>query len=126
MDSKYYEDYLKEAARKIKEFGFRVFVVMHDGFYYGFFSDGKNIGYFEAKPFIGVNLSTHNAKGSDCSGYQVASELAVDELTEQNLRECFSVYPSWVGPLDVVKVVKEKDLDDFLKNYWNAKQLVEL
>ena len=126
MDSKYYEDYLKEAAAKIKEFGFRVFVVMRDGFYYGFFSDGKNIGYFEAGPFVGVSLGTYNANGSDCSGYQVASELAIAELTEENLRECFSVYPSWVRPLDMKKVVKYKDLDDFLKNYWSAKELVEL
>lgn len=126
MDNHYREEYLREVAAKIKGFGFRVFAVMHDGFYYGYFSDGKGVGYFEATPFIGIHLSTHNAKGSGCGGYEVADGLSVDDLTEEQLRECFVSYPSWVRSLDMKKVVKHKDLDDFLKNYWNAKQLVEL
>ena len=38
-----------DAAEKIKSYGYRVFLVEDDRFgsYYGYFSDGNNVGYFQ-------------------------------------------------------------------------------
>ena len=71
MDKK---TYFEIAAREIKNLGFRVFVHINKNgqfpYYFGFFSDGKNVGYFQLGDFGGVRWSTVNAPGSFCSGFQ--------------------------------------------------------
>ena len=37
----------------------------------------------------------------------------------------FGMYPAWVGTFDRVKVKKYCDLDEFLQNYWDKKNLKE-
>lgn len=119
-------DYAIEAADRIKAAGFRVF--MSEQGTYGFFSDGIGIGYFEAG-FPGIRLNTVNAKGSDLSGYSVKGDsdgYRLEELTEETLRKAFATYPAWVRSSDAKRCVKYRNLEQFLNEYWGAKNLKEL
>lgn len=120
------KEYLRLVCEAIKSHGMRVFV--RKDCTYGYFSDGKGVGYFqlEYSGYAGFSISTVNAKGSSCSGYSVAREIGIADLTEGMLKEAFLPYPSWVCGLDMVRVKKYKDLDDFLRNYENKDNLIEV
>lgn len=131
-------DYFNAVARHIKEQGFRVLVHKDDGtdhHTYGYFSDGRNIGYFETAFGGVVHLSTYNAPGSQCGGYSIyvpdgngreTRDLCISDLSKETLSWAFALYPAWVKPFDMKKVVKYKDLEDFLSSYWNRENFVEL
>lgn len=121
--NKYTKEYLKQICEAIKSYGMRVFVRKDST--YGYFSDGKGVGYFqlEYNGSAGFSISTVNANGG---GYRVVSNASIDEVTEEKLKEAFQVYPNWVhSDIDRVPVIKYKDLDDFLRKYWDKDRLVE-
>lgn len=123
------QEYFKEVCDKIKSYGFRVFVKKDKT--YGYFSDGKGVGYFQLEwdGYDGVSLTTVNAKGSGCSGFSVKGEsggYALDELTDGLLRKAFVTYPDWVSGWHVTKSVKYRDLEHFLSEYWDRENLIEL
>lgn len=133
-------NYKREAfeliANKIKSFGFRVFVhnTAGDSLYYGFYSDGQNVGYFDASGyFFTARITTVNAPGSFCSGFAPDGidddGTNPEKLTPEILRAAFVVFPSWVNRFDrKKKVYKYRDLADFLARSWSGKNghLVEI
>ena len=121
----YTKEYLDNVCERIKSMGFRVFVKKDST--YGYFSDGKGVGYFQLEwgGFAGVSVSTVNAKGSGCTGYGVEAEIGFSDLTEELLREAFQKYPNWVRSSDMKVCNKYKGLDDFLQNYWDKDNLIE-
>ena len=127
----YTEEYFREVCERIKSQGFRVFVCTSTGYLYGYFSDGKGIGYFQLEwdGYDGTSLCTVNAAGSGCSGYSVKGEsggFTLEELTEEVLRQAFVAYPSWVNALHKVRCIKYRDLEHFLNEYWDKENLKEI
>lgn len=121
------KEYFKKACDKVKSMGYRVFVSTRPGNNYGFISDGKGVGYFQLT-LGGIGFTTHNKPGSGCSGYSVnpdGKSYLVDDIDERVVETTFGKYPAWVGTLEWVKVEKYRDLDEFLQNYWDKKNLKE-
>ena len=132
--------YFKKAVERIKSFGFRVFV--HENkpgelpYCYGYFSDGKNIGYFQLGWFFGVRWSTVNGPGSHNVGTGFSCEddgVEVSQLTPERLREAFQSVPYWYRLGRNERVCKWKDLDAFLEDQrmraekgWYHSNLVEV
>ena len=118
------KDYFDSAVAKIKSFGFRVFVKENKPgdypSYWGYFSDGKNVGYFQLGWFFGVRWSTVNAPGSHGVGTGFSCEddgVEVSSLTPERLREAFQAVPYWYRLGKNEKVVKFRDLDQFLEHH---------
>lgn len=116
-------EYFAIAAKEIKDLGFRVFVNVNEPgktpYYYGYFSDGANIGYFQLGDFGGVRWSSVNKYGSFCSGFSCVDDgVPVECLTAEKLRTAFVVVPSWyrMRKIDLQRggVKKFADLDEFL------------
>lgn len=120
------KEQLYEAADKIKSLGFRVWIPtdsVNRGFYYGYYSDGKSVAGFSLGYFFGVRWSTINAPGSHGVGTGFSCEdegVPVAELTAERLREGFLSIPPWYRMQKNDKVVKFKDLDEWLA--FQAKQ----
>lgn len=121
--------YFDAACERIKSFGFRVFA--HENkpgdfkYYYGYFSDGKNIGYFQLGDFFGVRWSTVNGPGSHgCgSGFSCEDEgVGIDDLTVERLREAFQGVPYWYRLGKGERVCKWQDLDTFLRDQQTRKE----
>lgn len=120
-------------ANDIKKMGYRVFVQTDTGYHYGYFSDGTNVAYFQLASFgVGVIFTSVNRQpGSSCSGFGINKDADLGdveptkELCELALK---TVFPSWVTSFERerMRVVKYKNLDEFLANYWNAGKLVEI
>jgi len=115
------KEYFDAASQHIKNLGFRVFVHENkpgeDPYYYGYFSDGKNIGYFQLGYFFGVRWSTVNGPGSHgCgSGFSCEDEgVEYGRITRQMLEKAFVSIPSWYRPGRDEWVVKWRDLQHFL------------
>jgi len=121
------KEYFKKACDKVKSMGYRVFVSTRPSNNYGFISDGKGVGYFQLT-WDGISFSTYNKPGSGCGGYSVnpdGESYLVDDIDERVVETTFGKYPAWVRTLDWVKVEKYRDLDEFLQNYWDKKNLKE-
>lgn len=121
------KEYFKKACDKVKSMGYRVFVSTRPGNNYGFISDGKGVGYFQLT-WDGIGFTTYNKPGSDLSGYSVNAErksYSVDEIDEGIVETSFGKYPAWVGRLEWKRVEKYRDVDEFLQNYWDRKNLKE-
>ena len=119
----YDKAYFDATAEKIKSLGFRVFVKENrpgvPSSLWGFFSDGKNIGYFQLGYFFGVRWSTVNAPGSRGVGTGFSCEdegVEYWDLTRERLREAFQAVPHWYRLGRNEKVVKFRDLDEFLEH----------
>ena len=117
------KEYFDAAARRIKELGFRVFVREHkpgeNGSYWGYFSDGKSVGYFQLGWYFGICWSTVNAPGSKGVGTGFSCEdegVEYTDLTAERLREAFQAVPYWYRLGKDDKVVKFRDLDEFLEH----------
>ena len=128
------KSYLQLALEKVKELGYRVFVTS-DNPTYAFYTDGTNIGYIQ-KDFAGLYISTVNKPPfSDNSGFIVSSDkkcdktiFTIEELTNELLNLAFADFPIWLTKREQKKhkIVKYKDINDFLNNYWNKEKLMEL
>lgn len=137
MDRK---EFFAIAAREIKSFGFRVFVNINEPgklpYYFGYFSDGQNIGYFQLGDFGGVRWSTVNKNGSFCSGFSCVDDgVQIQDMTADRLREAFQAVPRWyrMRKDDIRRggVKKYASLDEFLNapylgSQTNAERLQEI
>ena len=111
------------AAAKIKSLGFRVVINdytrdKYGAFYYGYYSDGQNVGYFQNGDFYGVRWSTVNAPGSVGVGSGFSCEdygADIENLTREQLLTGFAVVPSWYRLRKGEKVVKYRNFDEFLE-----------
>ena len=111
-----------EIARKIKEFGYRVFIVNDPHWYYGYFADGANIGYFQYNN-SGIGFSTTTAKGSSCSGFRLKNYtdntycFSIRQITKQVCERAFAKVPPEYGKLDSnTKIRKNRSLEKFFKD----------
>ena len=124
--------YFNEVANAIKRAGFRVFVKANRPgdlpYYYGYYSDGVNVGYFQLGDFgQGVKYNTVNAPGSFCTGFAVLDNpVNIEDLTPANLRRAFVTVPGWYRLGERQRVYKYRDLADFLARYWDRARLVEI
>ena len=108
-----------EAAERIKELGFRVFLSEDNTF--GYYSDGKNIGYFQENEFVkGVNICTVN-KTPGSSGMHYCLEpnfrpVGIGELTADYLAKGFQLYPDYFDDefKKEMNVIKFSGLEEFL------------
>ena len=109
-------------ADRIKSFGYRVFAVEDRD--YGYYSDGTRIAYFDWG-FYGFHISSVNAPGSFGSGYRIADLDSAEAADKALLEEALAtVRPTWAERSK--KVLKYKNLDDYLSKYWQKDKLVEL
>ena len=119
-------DYIRAAAERIKELGFRVFLSGRSDTY-GFFSDGKGIGYFQKDDFCGIEIGSRSAPGSECSGYSVDGKgILIENFTKAYLKKAFQKYPDWLPKKARHGVIQYRDFDDFLTRYWDRGNLVEV
>lgn len=117
-------------ALKIKSLGFRVFINGKSGCF-GYFSDGTNMGYFQTSIWNGVDFSTCNRhipysptglyiNPKEQQGYHL------EDITPELLQKTFVDVPTGYKLKPYQKVVKYDDLKDFLDNYWDKENLVEI
>lgn len=111
--------------------GYRVFVIGDNELTYGFFSDGKNVGYFQQNECgEGVQLATVNkTPGSTGTGYLLETggkAIPVNELTKEYMEKAFHDYPDYFSSEDkqFMYCIKYISLDDFLAAHGN--ELIEL
>jgi len=119
------KEYFELAAREIKNLGFRVFVNINKpgeySYFYGYFSDGKNIGYFQLHEFGGICWNTVNKPGSFCSGFSCNDDgVLIQNITAERLREAFVTVPNWyrLSNYEISRggVKKYANLEEFLNN----------
>ena len=113
------EDVSKALVAKLKEFGYRVF----GNGTYGYFTDGKNIGYFEVTYFGYINLSSvHKPNRLTGTGFSVVRDVKIVDLNKSMCEDCFALVPSTYNkPTDneIHSVVKWKDWNTFEIGYWH-------
>lgn len=126
----YEKTIFRAAADRIKGLGYRVFSPKDNSSTYGFFSDGKRIGYFDTSTITGIHLGTCNAPGSSPRGISVKGSafegFPLESLTKEVCEEAFRDYPSWYRRKKSDKIIKYASLQDFLERYWNKDNLIEL
>lgn len=112
------EELAKVLVGKLKDFGYRVF----GNGTYGYFTDEKNIGYFEVTYFGYINLSSvHKPNRVTGSGFSAVSEVTITDINKSMCEECFALVPNaYNNPTDeeIRSVVKWKDWDTFEKGHW--------
>lgn len=108
----------ERAVALIKRYGYRIYGFKENG--YAFFTDGKNIGYFQTNVFGHLSFSTvHRPNRIAGTGYKVATEItSVDEITEDLCKMCFVSTPEGFTP---VPVNKWENWDDFAGKGWSSK-----
>lgn len=120
------------SAGCIKRMGYRVFVIGDNELTYGFFSDGKNVGYFQQNELgEGVQLATVNkTPGSIGTGYLLETggkAIPVNELTKEYMEKAFHDYPDYFSREDkeFMHCIKYISLDNFLIAHGNElKELI--
>ena len=119
------------SAGCIRRMGYRVFVINDNELTYGFFSDGKNIGYFQQNELgDGVQLATVNkTPGSYGANYLLETggkANPVNKLTKEYLEKAFRMYPEYFDDEDkqIMPCIKYLGLEEFLANH--EKELIEL
>lgn len=112
----------KKAVEIIKGYGFKVFAVNDRD--YGYFTDGKNIGYFQYSNFEGFTFDTvHQPCRYAGTGYRVASEIpSVEHITKELCEKCFISIPEGFIP---TTIKKWKDWEHFVSKHWNDNLLIE-
>lgn len=121
-------EFLK-AAEKIKELGYSVFVAKDESLCYGYFSDGKKIGYFQLESYdSGITFATAN-KTPDSHGMHFLTELppkpvALKDIDDKVLKKAFANYPDYFTKedKDFMHCQKFVNLDEF-KNSWQMEEL---
>lgn len=116
-------------ALLIKELGFRVFINRKTRSY-GFYSDGKNIGYFQSGTWSGVEIFTHNKYIINSpTGFVINRNnkpFHQEDITPELLRKAFVKLPPGAKFKRYQKVVKYDDLQEFLETYWDKANLIEV
>lgn len=109
-------------ANKIKSLGYRVFInsdyTRYES-YYGYYSNGFQVAYFEYVPYVGTKISTVNAPGSHGvgTGFVIDEAIATRDLTKKKLQTGFLFAPAWFLPFNEDRIVKFNDLAAFLSHH---------
>lgn len=110
-----------DVAKRIKNFDFRVFVSASSDETLGYFSDTKNIGYFQlSETDSSVQIATCNkTPGSAGTAFflEPSNEgVPLTKLNKDYLEKAFQMYPVYFTKedRDIMPVIKFFDLDDFL------------
>ena len=122
---------LLRSAAVIRGLGFRVFVPEDEERSWGFFSDGRSIGYFQQSEWHeGVELATVNrVPGSDAMHLLLETEgrsTPPGDLTGEALRKAFRDYPDYYDEEEraATRVIKYTGVEEFLRK--EGQGLVEL
>lgn len=120
--------YFERAIKQIKDLGFKVYIPNDPERKYGWIVEGNNIGHFYEGDFGGIFFTTvHKPCTSAGTGYSVSGDawhgLTIDEITAEEVRKSFAVYPSWVKEL--VPIKKYKNWEEYLEKYWDKKNIIE-
>lgn len=109
------KELLKRAIAQIKSYGYKVYGKPDSD--YAFFTDGKNIGYFQLTEIGTLNFSTvHRPNRYAGTGYRVASNIrSVDEITPNLCRSCFGRIPDGFTN---ASITKWNSWDEFVGKYW--------
>lgn len=114
-------DTITSTVKTIRDLGFRVFLPQEQDCSFGFFTKGKNIGYFQAaEGRSGVQFATVNkVPGSAGMGFLLepdGGEVSLKGLTKEYLSKAFAMYPDYFNEEDkeMMPVIKHADLEDFL------------
>ena len=121
------EEFLAVAI-KIKNLGYRVFL-NNKSKSFGFFSDGKSIGYFQKATYSGVDIYSHGRRGENSpSGFQIndGKPYSLKDITPQELQKAFVLIPKGNKLRKYQHITPYKDVEDFLNNYWDKNNLVEI
>lgn len=107
---------------QIKATGFRVYMRNAKDIYC-YFTDGKNIGYFQIERIGSFSISTvHIPNTTSGTGYQI-ERYAYGAITKDRLRAAFITCPSWAGRDSSVR--KWNDFEAFRNADSFNKQLTE-
>ena len=114
---------LVEAARIIKGLGFRVFLANHPTSLWGFYSDGKHVGYFQMCEWApGIETAivnrTSNIGAMHMLTRQHGEATPLPEVTVETLQEAFKDYPDYFTKEDreSMQCYKYHSLDEFLSS----------
>ena len=127
------QDLFMQSAAHIKKIGFQVYVCKDKEKTYGFYSDGKNVAYFQQNEFRpGVNIATVNVTpGSSARGFFLepdAKPVPIKSLTKDYLEKGFQKYPDFFSKEDrnmMPSIEKYQDIQQFLKDH-KDENLIEL
>lgn len=98
------QEYFAQAIEKIKSLGYKVYGFNEPTTNYAFFTDEKNIGYFQLDDFIGFAFSTvHKPCREAGTGYRVADEITLDNITKELCEKCFVTIPHGFIPATIHK-----------------------
>lgn len=112
---------LKDAAQRIKSFGFKVYIcVGGSGLAWGVYTDGKTVGGFDVDGFVSVKTRHRPASGVG-TGICVKDEMLASEITEDICREGLSLCPRWWkdSVKNIVKYTPEVFFKEELEK-WNC------
>ena len=106
---------LKDAAQRIKSFGFKVDIcVGESGLAWGVYTDGKTVGGFDVDGFGFMSVKTRHRPASGVgTGICVRDEMLASEITEDICREGLSLCPRWWK--DSVKNIVKYTPEEFFK-----------
>lgn len=116
-----------QQAKKIKEFGFTVFIANDEASCYGFVTDGVNIGYFQQdEDPRRIRFSTvHKPCKNWGTGFSVNDPWeGLLNVTKEDVLKAFKTPAFFNGKR--VSVIKFASFDKFMKDSWHSRSLVEL
>ena len=112
-----------EVAACIKGKGFRVFVPEDPQKTFGFFSDGKHVGYFQISEHVPeISLATCGKNpGSTGHGLLIENNggsVPLEKLTKEYLQKAFLLHPEYLSEKDQKRMPNNpfSSLEEFLKN----------
>lgn len=102
-------DIAQATAKKLKDFGFQVFLPEVEFPTYGYYSDGDFMAYFQAGDFAeGIYLVTsHLPNRQSGTGFRIFSHLTTETLSKKDaLITLRCTAPDWASDKDLDSVVK--------------------
>lgn len=111
-----------KAVELIKSYGFKVYIYKDKE--YGYFTDGKNIGYLQYSKFEGFTFdSVHQPCRAAGTGYRIASGIhSVEDITKKLCERCFVTIPKGFIPTEIKNW---KNWEHFVSKHWNKALLIE-
>lgn len=116
-----------QQAKQIKDFGFTVFIAKNEASCYGFVTDGVNIGYFQQDENPErIRFSTvHKPCRNWGAGFSVNDPWnGLLNVTKEDILESFKTPAFFNGKR--VSVAKFASFDEFMKDSWHSRSLIEL
>lgn len=124
---------LIESARHIKRLGFRVFIAIDQEQAHGYYSDGKNVAYFEQNEFgQGIRRAICNKTPGSFGMHHLLergpSGILPEKLDRATLEEAFADYPSYFTKeeKEMMPTIKWLSLQEFLEANGDRMNLIEV